>query len=452
MSAPSWLGDHRLLPVPPGASLVEVFAQRRVRTAVTSDGRGLRQARSRIDSGIGARVLGDRYSSFAYCSGIGVASVRQAVGDATDAFGSLMGGPSGRVDRRTDATGPVPADHGPELVPDPVPPSAAMSYVDACAGAAWEYGGLADVRVHLEVTVGERYVAGSDGRVASGASSGTRVWCKASAGAGVDCVELSPGERTTFSEFISRNGPELGLEAARRAGERGRALPIAAGTYDVVVAPAAAGFLLHETCGHASEGDVLTPDSAFGVLIDRQIATPELNIVDDPTHPTAWGGFDIDDEGRAAAVAPLVVDGVLGSGLTDRGRRESFAHPPLVRLSHLSAGPGQVSEASAISRISHGVYIADSSGASFTPRDGQFRLGIGEAQLIRGGQLAQPLTAGAIVGDAITMLRQIVEVGQNIAHRSGTCVKRGQSVPVSFATPALVLCGVRLEPLPGDDG
>lgn len=262
------------------------------------------------------------------------------------------------------------------------------------------------------------------------------------------------GSRADLSYFLTDDLPmSYAREAVRQATIQLEAEAAPAGTMPVVLGPGWPGILLHEAVGHGLEGDFNRKGtSAFSGKVGRQVASPLCTIVDDGTLANRRGSLAVDDEGTPGAYNVLVEDGVLkgymqdklnarlmGVAPTGNGRRESYAHVPMPRMTntYMLAGPHDPGEI--LESVEYGLYAPNFAGGQVDITSGKFVFSASEAYLIEKGKLTRPVKGAMIIGDGPEALAKISMVGNDLSLDSGvgTCGKEGQSVPVGVGQPTV---------------
>lgn len=262
------------------------------------------------------------------------------------------------------------------------------------------------------------------------------------------------GARAGLDYFRDSDLPiELAREAVRQGSVLLEAVAAPAGTMPVVLGPGWPGVLLHEAVGHGLEGDFNRKGvSAFSGKLGERVASPLCTIVDDGTLPDRRGSLAIDDEGTPGQYNVLIEDGILRGYMQDRlnarlmgveptgnGRRESFAHIPMPRMTntYMLAGPHDPQEI--IASVERGIYAPNFGGGQVDITSGKFVFSASEAYLIENGQVTQPVKGAMIIGDGPDILGKISMVGNDLMldRGVGTCGKEGQSVPVGVGQPTL---------------
>ncbi|MGI9205250.1 MAG: metalloprotease TldD [Woeseiaceae bacterium] len=292
----------------------------------------------------------------------------------------------------------------------------------------------ADVRplVRLNVTV----IVAENGKREQGYSGG---------GARADLSYFLEGDRAMgYAREAVRQGIVL-LEAS----------PAPAGTMPVVLGAGWPGILLHEAVGHGLEGDFNRKGtSAFSGRVGETVATPLCTIVDDGTLPNRRGSLAVDDEGTPGGYNVLVEDGVLKGYMQDRmnarlmgvaptgnGRRESFAHIPMPRMTNTYMLPGPHDPEEIIRSVDKGLYAPNFGGGQVDITSGKFVFSANEAYLIENGKVTTPVKGAMLIGDGPEALGRISMLGNDLAldEGVGTCGKDGQSVPVGVGQPSMLI-------------
>ena len=262
------------------------------------------------------------------------------------------------------------------------------------------------------------------------------------------------GARASLNYFLDGDIPmDFAREAVRQAIVQLDAVAAPAGTMPIVLGPGWPGILLHEAVGHGLEGDFNRKGtSAFSGKVGQKVASPLCTIVDDGTLPDRRGSLSVDDEGTAGQYTVLVEDGVLKGYMQDKlnarlmgvestgnGRRESFAHIPMPRMTntYMLAGPHDPEEI--IASVDKGIYAPNFGGGQVDITSGKFVFSASEAYLIENGKITTPVKGAMLIGDGPEALNKISMVGNDLELDSGvgTCGKEGQSVPVGVGQPTL---------------
>jgi TldD protein len=231
-----------------------------------------------------------------------------------------------------------------------------------------------------------------------------------------------------------------------------------AGEMPVVLGPGWCGVLLHEAVGHGLEGDFNRKGtSAFTGRIGERVAAPGVTVVDDGAMDERRGSLTIDDEGTPTQRNVLIEDGILRGYLQDRlnarlmgmeptgsGRRESFAHAPMPRMTNTFMLAGNDNPAELVERVKDGIYATSFGGGQVDITNGKFVFSCTEAYRIRNGKIAEPVKGATLIGDGPTVLTRIKGIGDDLAldEGVGVCGKSGQSVPAGVGQPTLLIDGL----------
>ena len=231
-----------------------------------------------------------------------------------------------------------------------------------------------------------------------------------------------------------------------------------AGEMPVVMGSGWAGVLLHEAIGHGLEGDFNRKGtSAFSGRIGERVATPGVTIVDDGAIHQRRGSLTIDDEGTPTRRTVLIEDGILKGYLQDRlnarlmgmeptgnGRRESFAHAPMPRMTNTFMLAGKDDPQELIGRVKDGIYAKSFGGGQVDITSGKFVFGCTEAYRIRGGKIAEPIKGATVIGDGPTVLTRVKGIGNDLEldEGIGICGKAGQSIPAGVGQPTMLIDGL----------
>ncbi len=250
----------------------------------------------------------------------------------------------------------------------------------------------------------------------------------------------------------------VAAEALRIAAVNLRAEPAPAGVMDVVLGPGWPGILLHEAIGHGLEGDFNRKQtSAFAGLMGTRIAAPGVTVVDDGTIPDRRGSISFDDEGTPSQRNVLIEDGILVGYMQDRqnarlmgvpatgnGRRQSYAHAPMPRMTNTIMLGGDTDPADVLAGLKDGIYAVGFGGGQVDITNGKFVFSCTEAYRVRNGVVGAPVKGATLIGDGATALKHIRAIGNDMTldPGMGNCGKNGQWVPVGVGQPTLLIGGL----------
>jgi len=262
------------------------------------------------------------------------------------------------------------------------------------------------------------------------------------------------GGRHSYDVFFDTDRAyEFARDAVRQAATNLESLATPAGTMPVVLGPGWPGVLLHEAVGHGLEGDFNRKGtSAFSNRIGEQVASPLCTVVDDGTIENRRGSLSVDDEGVPAQYTTLIENGILkgymqdkmnarlmGTQSTSNGRRESFAHLPMPRMTNTYMLAGESDPQEIIASVDKGLYAVNFGGGQVDITSGRFVFSLSEAYLIEKGKIGAPVKGATLIGSGPEVMGKISMVGNDLAldQGVGVCGKEGQSVPVGVGQPSL---------------
>jgi TldD protein len=412
----------------------------------------VREGSFSVDRGVGVRAMAGERTGFAYSDEIGWPALEAS---ARAARGIARSGHNGAVAAWRSAAPPTlyPSDD-PLAVLDDADKVALLHACDQEARAA--DAAVEQVVASLSGVHELVLVAASDGTLAADVRPLVRL--------NVQVIAARDGRRETgmaggggrFGQdwFVQADkAREYAREAVRQAVVNLDSVDAPAGTMPVVLGSGWAGVLLHEAVGHGLEGDFNRKGtSAFADRIGERVAAPGCTVVDDGTLEARRGSLTIDDEGAPTQCTPLIDDGVLtgymqdklnarltGQASTGNGRRESYAHLPMPRMTNTYMRPGPHAPDDIIASVDHGLYAVSFGGGQVDTTSGKFVFSASEAYLIEGGRVTRPVKGATLIGHGPSILKQCSMVGNDFALDTGigVCGKEGQSVPVGVGQPTL---------------
>jgi TldD protein len=429
-----------------GGEFAEVFAEDKRGTGLGLDDGRIEQVTTGRDRGAGIRVVRGDTTGFAHTADVSEAGLVAAATAAADAAG---GGGGGVRTIALTRQAPAGSSHRTASMQEK---AELLHRLDAAARAAGNEivqvsGGYSDSRKSI-------LVANSDGLYATDSQTRTvlRVSVVANGDTGMQTGYESTGHTTGFELFDRVTPEELAAEATRRALTKLHARPAPSGTLPVVIRRGSGGVLFHEACGHGLEADhIVKGASVFQGRVGELVASPLVTLVDDGTMTGEWGHIGIDDEGHPAQRNVLIQDGVLteymwdflrarseGHAQSGNGRRQSYMHLPMVRMTNTYVLNGPDDPDDIIAATDYGVYVANLGGGQVDTASGDFVFGMTEAYLIENGRITEPLRDGNLIGNGPKVLADIDMLGNDFAMgHPGTCGKDGQGVPVGDGQPTL---------------
>jgi TldD protein len=434
-----------------GGDFAEVFAEDRRGSLVQLDDGRIEDVVSGRDRGAGIRVVVGETTGFAHTADLSEAGLKAAAQAAAAAARSGGGGVREIALHRREAAAP----NAVAVLPETVAKATKVELLRRADDAARSSG--AAIRQVSAVYADSRrriLVANSDGSLAHDDQVKTRfgVSCVAVGDTGLQTGRESVGLTVGFELFDRYQVEDLARQAAARALAKLSARPAPSGSLPVVIKQGGGGVLFHEACGHGLEADLVGRDaSVFRGRRGEQVASPLVTLVDDGTMGPEWGSIAIDDEGHPAGYNVLIENGVLtdymwdwlrarkeGRASSGNGRRESYQHLPMVRMTNTYVLNGTADPDEIVRQTPNGVYVAQLGGGQVNPATGDFVFGMTEAYLIENGRVTEPLRDANLIGNGPEVLRNIDVIGNDFAMGPpGTCGKDGQGVPVGDGQPTL---------------
>ena len=427
------------------------FQQRRAESWGLEDGR-VKNASHAIQQGVGVRAVSGEKTGFAYSDEIELPALLEA---ATTARAIVRHGGDARLHVWRSAQRPARYEALDPL--ETLSAEAKVRLLEAVdAEARRQDPRVTQVMVSLAAVRDTILVAGSDGTLAGDLRPLVRlnVSVIVEHGGRREQGSSGGGGRVGYGWFLDEDRA-LGhaREAVRQALVNLDAVPAPAGTLTVVLGPGWPGILLHEAIGHGLEGDFNRKgSSAFSGRIGERVATPLCTVVDDGTLAHRRGSLNIDDEGTPTQCTTLIERGVLKGYLQDKlnarlmktaptgnGRRESYAHLPLPRMTNTYMLPGEHDPAEIVASVERGLYAVNFGGGQVDITSGKFVFSASEAYLIENGRLTRPVKGATLIGNGPDVLTRVSMVGNDLKLDAGvgTCGKEGQSVPVGVGQPTL---------------
>ena len=434
-----------------GGEFAEVFAEDRRGTSARLDDGRVEELTSGRERGAGIRVVVGETTGFAHTSDLSEAGLRAAAEAAAAAARGGGGGVRTVAMQRVQA----PAPNSVSVLPESVAKADKVALLRRADEAARSTGGsIKQVSAVYGDSRRQILVANSEGVLASDDQVKTRfaVSCVASGDTGMQTGRESVGATVGFELFTDVDVDEMARSAGQRALTKLSARPAPSGSLPVVIKRGSGGVLFHEACGHGLEADHIAKDvSVFAGKVGQLVASPLVTLVDDGTMGPEWGALAVDDEGHPAGRNVLIQDGVLtdymwdwlrarkeGRASSGNGRRESYQHLPMVRMTNTYVLAGDEDPDEIIRQTPHGVYVAQLGGGQVNTATGDFVFGMTEAYLIEDGHITEPLRDANLIGNGPEVLRNIDVVGNDFAMGPpGTCGKQGQGVPVGDGQPTL---------------
>ncbi|MBN7784620.1 metalloprotease TldD [Ponticoccus gilvus] len=439
-----------------GAEDGELFLERRRSASLVLDDGRVKTASYDAAEGFGLRAVNGEVAGYAHATEISESALKRAAQTARLAVGDgggVMAPPPAGTNRTlyTDAdpiagaSFPVKIDTLKEIDAFARGLDSRVVQVTATIAASLQEvailrpeGGLVtDVRPMTRVNVS--VIVEEGGRRESGTAGG--------------------GGRVTLEGLLEpQDWQSKAREALRIALVNLRAEPAPAGVMDIVLGPGWPGILLHEAIGHGLEGDANRKGaSTFAGLMGQQIAAKGVTVLDDGTIPDRRGSITVDDEGTPSGKNVLIEDGrlvgfmqdrqnarLMGVAPTGNGRRQSYAHIPMPRMTNTYMLGGDADPADILADLKDGIYAVGFGGGQVDTTSGKFVFSCTEAYRVKGGKVGAPVKGATLIGDGATALQQIRALGNDMAldPGMGNCGKQGQWVPVGVGQPTVMIGGL----------
>ena len=439
-----------------GADDGELFLERSESESLVFDDGRLKAAAYDATEGFGLRVVAGETAGYAHANEISAAALRRAAGSAALAkqghAAVVAEGPRATNQKLYEAIDPL-------AVPVFSDKIALLSEIDAWARAR-------DPRV-VQVSasiVGERRtieILRADALTVRDIRPLVRlnVSITVEKDGRRESASSGAGGRAGFEEWIAPERWQGQVdEALRQALVNLEAVDCPAGEMDVVLGAGWPGVLLHEAVGHGFEGDFHRKGSSvFSGRMGQRVAAPGVTVVDDGSIAGRRGSLSVDDEGTPTSRTVLIEDGImvglmndrlsarqLGQRATGNGRRQSFAHMPMPRMTNTFMEGGNAAQVDMIASTKRGLYAANFGGGQVDITNGKFVFQCTEAYLIEDGRITAPVRGATLIGDGATALTNITMIGDDFAFDPGVgvCGKGGQGVPVGIGQPSLKIGGL----------
>lgn len=436
-----------------GGDYAELYFEHTTTSSILLDESLVKTATEGISLGCGVRVLAGEQTGYAYTDDLSPEKLLNAARIAA----RIASGPA-RVSTVGLSTVTPPRNIYPVASPATEQGlSEKLELVRRADQAARAY----DPRIHqVRVGYGDQVrhvlIAGSDGRAVTDFQPLVRmnVFTIARQNGKAQSGSYGGGGRVGLEFFVGEHSPEyFAREAARQAVVQLGARDAPAGQMEVVLAPGWPGILLHEAIGHGLEADFNRKGiSAFSGRVGQRVASELCTVVDDGTVPARRGSLNVDDEGAPTHKTTLIEDGVLRGYIQDKlsaevmhsdrtgnGRRQSYEHIPMPRMTNTYMLAGRDDPEEIIRSVKRGLYAVYFGGGQVDITNGKFVFSASEAYLIEDGKITAPVKGATLIGDGPSVLTRVTAVGNDLRLDPGigTCGKDGQSVPVGVGIPTI---------------
>ena len=434
-----------------GADDGELFLEYREGEALMFDNGRLKTANFSTNEGFGLRAVAGEATGYAHANELSETALKRAA----DAVATVKSGYSGKLDAAPQGTNRhLYGEENPIEAPAFDAKVKLLQEIDAYLRARdprvrQVTASLASSWQHVEILRG-------DGHLMRDIRPLVRMNVSVIVGEGdrQESGSYGMGGRKAFGDFLAEGSwKNAAEEALRQALVNLEAVPAPAGTFDIVLASGWPGVMLHEAVGHGLEGDFnRKKTSAFAGLMGSQVAAKGVTIVDDGTIPERRGSLTVDDEGTPSNRTVLIEDGKLVGYMQDRqnarlmgmrptgnGRRESYAHEPMPRMTNTYMTAGDHDPAEIIASVKKGIYAVSFGGGQVDITSGKFVFGCTEAYMIEDGKVTKPIKGAMLIGNGPDAMHRVTMVGNDMKLDTGIgmCGKGGQGVPVGVGQPHL---------------
>jgi len=422
-----------------GGRFAEVFAESRRGQSMSIDERRIEAVQSGAEEGAGVRVVDGNTTYFAHVDGLEPAELERAADEAAAALRAERRAPQPLQAREV---APLAIERRPEDVPAERKAELLRELDERARGKGDEIAQVTAVYAEARRQV---TVANSDGLFSGDDRTRTRIAVQTVArrDGTVETGAETLGAHRGF-ELLEDDPGQIAEQAAAKSLTLLDAVPAPSGSMPVVVGGGFGGVLFHEMTGHGLEADHIQKGASVYVgKLGEQVAQPLLNAYDDGRLPNEWGSDAIDDEGQPTQKTQVIEEGRLTSYLYDHltaerdgvastgnGRRESFRHLPIPRMTNTYIAPGDSTPEEMIAEVERGFYAVSFGGGQVDPATGDFVFGVSEGYLIEAGKVTRPCRGATLIGNCLDALAAIDAVGDDFFMKTGICGKGGQKVPV----------------------
>jgi TldD protein len=434
-----------------GADDGELFLEYSQSEGLVFDNGRLKSASFDTNQGFGLRAVAGEAAGYAHSSEISEAGIKRA-SDAVQAVKRGHTGTYAEPPRGTNVS--LYGDENPLGTPTFAEKVKLLETIDAYARGKDER--IRQVTASLAGSWQVVEILRADGTLVRDVRPLVRLNVSVVAGDGdrQEAGSYGTGGREGFGRFVVQDSWQGAVdEALRQALVNLEAVPAPAGTFDIVLGPGWPGILLHEAVGHGLEGDFnRKKESAFAGLMGQRVAAPGVTVVDDGTLPVRRGSLSVDDEGTPTSCTTLIEDGILVGYMQDRqnarlmgmeptgnGRRQSYAHIPMPRMTNTYMLSGSTDPGEILASVKNGIYAVSFGGGQVDITSGKFVFSCTEAYKIDNGKIGPAIKGAMLIGNGPDALTRVKMVGNDMKLDPGigTCGKNGQGVPVGVGQPTL---------------
>jgi TldD protein len=432
-----------------GGEYAEIFVERKKSVSIQCEDKNIEKVITGVDAGFGIRLISNGRTSYAHSNDLSEVSLLKAASEvskaATGAVTDLVIGLRAQI--------PSVSFHI-NRFPEDVPVEKKISIVRKADSAARSYDKkIRQVSVVYHDFIQEVQIATTEGIVAEDKRVHTVAVIQVVAADGglIQTGYESIGGFIGFELFDEINVEELSMKTAKRALMMLTAMRAPGGRMPAVISSEAGGTMIHEAIGHGLEADLAQQGlSVYSGKVGQPVASPLISVIDDPTLQKKRGSFRFDDEGTPSQRSVLVEKGILKNYMYDKltamkdgvtstgnGRRQSYQHRPIPRMTNTFITPGDTPPGKIISSVDNGLFVKKMGGGQVNTVTGDFVFDVQEGYRIKHGMIEEPVRGATLAGNGPEILKSVDMVGSDLGFAIGTCGKDSQGVPVSDAMPTI---------------
>lgn len=433
-----------------GGDFAEIYVEEKLLSNVICEDDKIEKVNSGREKGAGIRVMNDGYTAYVYTNDLSEEGLMKAATVASKASSNEK-----QVDKTIRLSLRQPeSEQSFKKLPEQVDFAEKIEYVLRANQVARNLDN--EIR-QVTVAVGDIHkkiqIANSEGDLVEDELARVRLMVNAIAARDgqIQTGYEAAGGMTGWELMEQISVEDMARSAASRAIGMLSAKPAPAGRMPVVMHAEAGGTMVHEACGHGLEADLVQKGlSVYKNKMGEKVANEEVSVIDDATIASKYGTYRFDDEGNPARHSVLIDKGILteymndrltagrdGSPLTGNGRRESYQHKPIPRMSNTYIAPGTEDPEEIIKSTPHGLLVKKMGGGQVNTTNGDFVFDVQEGYLIVDGEISTPVRGATLTGNGPQVLMNIDRVGRDMGFSIGVCGKDGQGVPVADAQPTI---------------
>jgi len=431
-----------------GAEFAEIYFENSISTTITNDNKLLENVVSATDKGVGIRVVHNNHTTY------GSSNDLDLLEDVADSVAIAARSQNTKILNIVFNKNVLTKHVDVKLHPSSAGLDAKIDAVLCAADTAWSAGkSIVQVRVVYRDKIKKFGIANSEGLLIDEEQVETVLYVHVVASNGkILQTGYEPVGGGKGFELLKEISPkDIASLASNRAIQMLDASPASPGPMTVVLSNSAGGTMIHEAVGHGLEADLASQGlSVYTNRTGEMVASSLVTVYDDATIKGRRGSFGYDDEGTVGQKICLIENGILKQYMSDRitsskngvqskgnGRRESYAHPPIVRMTNTIIAPGQDDPEAIVRDTKKGLFVTRMGGGQVNTVNGDFTFEVQEAYCIENGAIKEPIRGATLIGNGPKVLETIDRVGADLGFSIGTCGKNGQGVPVESAQPTI---------------